>query len=465
MGVYWGKKLRYTQKPGEVITLGAGENVSVPAFEIKKNESSYSRNVSSRNYPALSVRPGRATAFAAITTPNALGQRNNEYPHVQDGTVWKRWDGAAWQNVQTGLTSAAGKFLEFNTETVRYTILVNGTNVYSWTGTVAASIAGAPATSLYAVDDFRLYALLGSVLKCTAEGSITDWTTVDDADTIILAGMVGAGTAIATFKDSVICWSEQTMHVLYGDDPYNFYPQDPMQYGCISDRSVVIHDSPDGRATLYFLDYGKFMRYTGGSPQEMSQKVRAYLEAINTTYKTKCVAGKHGKYIYLSIPYGASATANNLTLEYDTELDNWYVIDQGYVEFTNIGEFFYGVDSAGAFHKINSGTTFNGTAISWSYITGVWKKGAVSQKEVVSDYWAVLDLPAASTLTLSYSTTVDGDDFVLLYTFTGSAAEQMTRAQVPTTALQNIDWHRLKFAGTGPCTIHYLQEDLRIKAR
>lgn len=463
MGVYWGNKLRHAQKPGETITLGDGEN-TLSTFEIKKSESSYSRNVSSRNYPALSVRPGRATAFAAITTPNAFSQRNNEYPHVLDGTVWKRWDGAAWQTVQAGLTSAAGKFLEFNTEAKRYTVLVNGTDIYSWDGTTAASIAGAPATTLYTVDDFRLYALLGSVLKCTAEGSITDWTTADDADTIILAGMIGPGTAIAAFKDSVICWSEQTMHVLYGNDPYDFYPQDPMQYGCISDRSIVVHDSPDGRAMLYFLDYGKFMRYSGGSPQEMSQKVRKYLEAINTTYKAKCVAGKHGKYIYLSIPYGA-VTSNNLTLEYDTELDKWYPIDQGYVEFVNIGEFLYGVDSAGAFHKINSGTTVNGTAIAWSFITGVWKKGAVSQKEVISDYWAVLDLPATSTLTLSYSTTVDGDDFVTLHTFTGSATEQMTRAQVPTTALQNIDWHRLKFAGTGSCTIHYLQEDLRVKAR
>lgn len=461
MCAYWGKSLRHQIKPGKPFTIGGGENTFLTPFEIKKEESTYSRNVSSRNFPALSVRLGRAAdPFIAITTPNALGQRNNQYPHVLDGTTWKRWDGSAWQNVQTGLANAQAKILEFNTEATRYTILVDGTNRYSWDGAAAASITGAPATNLYAVDDYRLYALLGSVLKCSAAGSVTDWTTVNDADSIALTGMIGTGTAIASYKDTVISWGEQSMHVLYGDDPYNFELSDPMENGCISDRSVINHNG-----ILYFLDYGKFMRYTGGKPVEMSQKVRTYLEAINTTYKSKCVAGKHGKYIYLSIPYGAGATTNNLTLEYDTEFDAWYPIDQGWVDFVNIGNNFYGVTSTGTFHTINSGTTNGGSAISWSYITGVWNQGTVSQKKTLSDLWMIIDLPIGSTLTVSYSTTVDADDFTLLYTFTASATEQMTRVKVPTTALQSVNWWRLKIAGTGPCTIHSIQEDLRIKSR
>jgi hypothetical protein len=458
---YFGRKLKYQNSPGKPFAIGDGENTFLTPFEIKKSEATYSRNTSSRNYPALSVRPGReADPFTAITTPNALGQRNNEYPHVLDGTVWKRWTGSAWTNVQTGLTSAAGKFLEFNTETNRYTILINGTNKYSWNGSSAASITDAPATSLMTVDDYRLYALNDSTLQCTAAGSVTDWTTADDADTITLTGMTGSGTAITSYNDTVICWGEQSMHVLFGNDPYDFELSDPMEYGCISNRSVIEH-----RGVLYFLNYGRYMRYVGGRPGEMSQKVKSYLEAINTTYKVKCVAGKHGRYIYLSIPYGSTATENNLTLEYDTELDNWYVIDDGYVAFVNIGEYFYGVDEDGNFYTINSGTDDAGTDISWSHITGVWNQGTVSQKKVLSDLWAVVYLPTGSTLAVSYSTTVDADDFVALYTFTASATEQMTRIQVPTTALQMVDWYRLKFEGTGPCAIHYLEENLRIKPR
>jgi hypothetical protein len=98
-------------------------------------------------------------------------------------------------------------------------------------------------------------------------------------------------------------------------------------------------------------------------------------------------------------------------------------------------------------------------------VSGVWTEGNIIGKKVISDYWVVADLPATSTLTLSYSTSVDNNDFVLLYTFTGNADEQNTRVQVPTTALQNINWYRLKFAGTGACTIYYICPRLRVKAR
>jgi hypothetical protein len=457
---YWGKRnLSYKSVPQPPISLGDGVNTFFTPFEIKKSELSYARNISSRNYPALSVRPGRATAFADITTPNGLSQRNNEYPHVLDGTTWKRWDGTEWQTVASSMANAPAKFLEFNTEAKRYTVFADGTNRKSWDGTLVANLADAPATPLYAMDDYRLYALTGSVLKCSAEGSITDWTTADDADTILLTSMIGSGTAIAAYNDSVVCWSEQTMHVLFGNDPYDFYLSDPIEDGCISDRSVITHN---GR--LYFLDFGKYKVFTGGRPEDISQKVKAYLDNINLTYKAKCVAGKHGKYIYLSIPYGA-VTTNNLTLEYDTELGNWYVFDEGYVDFVNIGEFLYGVASDGKHYKINSGTTNAGAAIVWSAITGVDNAKVLRQKKVISDIYVLCDLPVLSTLTVSYSTTVDGDDFTTLYTFTASANEQNTRIHVPTTALQNIDFYRLKFAGTGPCTIYYIEPHTRIKPR
>ncbi|MFW9968618.1 MAG: hypothetical protein ACFFDF_00360 [Candidatus Odinarchaeota archaeon] len=456
---YFKTRLNYQSKPGTPFKIGDGENTFLSPFDINKSESSYSRNTSSGQYPALSVKQGRQDAFEAITTPNALGQRNNQYPHVQDGTVWKRWDGAAWQNIQTGLTSATGKFIEFNTEAKRYTVLFNGTEKYAWDGSSVTNLTQAPATNLITVDDYRIYALAGTTLKCSAESSITDWTILLNADSIPITSAKGIGTALTNFNDVVIAWTEQSMHVLYGNDPYDFDWAIPLSDGCISNRSVITH-----KKQLYFLDFGEYKVYTGGKPEVMSHKVQKYLKGINTSYKSLCVAGSSGKYIYLSIPYG-TATTNNLTLEYDTDFDKWYVHNVGYVDFTNIGETLYGIDSSGNLYSINDGTDHSGSAISWSHITGVWNSGTVSQKKVISDLWLVLDLPTTSTLTVSYSTTVDNDDFTLLYTFTGNADEQMTRVQIPTTALQNIDWYRLKFAGTGPCTIHYLQEDLRVKAR
>jgi hypothetical protein len=451
---YWQKRPQSQIKPSGLIRLGDGENTAVPAYEIARSESSESRNTSSRKYPALSTIPGVTSTLSTITTPNAAGVRNNEYAHVQDGTVWKRWDGSAWQEVAAGLANAKGKFVEFNTEAKRYTVLMNGTDKKAYDGTTVTDLTDAPETNLICVDDFRIYALKGSTLSCSAESSVTDWTTVNSADSFSLTGMVGEGTAIATYNDTVIAWSEQTMHVVYGNDPYDFYPTDPMSYGCISDKSVLQHEGK-----LYFLGHGKYYAYTGGKPAEISQKVRKCLEGINTVYKSLCAAGKHGKYIYLSIPYGTS-TVNNLTLEYDTEWGKWYVRNVGYSDFFNIGEYLYGITPTGTIYRLNTGDTTE----SWYHITGVITHDTIMQKKVLSNLWLSINLPIGSTLTVSYSTAESGD-FTVLYTFTASASDQNVRVQVPTTALQNIDKYRLKFEGTGPCEIHYMEECLRIKGR
>lgn len=84
-------------------------------------------------------------------------------------------------------------------------------------------------------------------------------------------------------------------------------------------------------------------------------------------------------------------------------------------------------------------------------------------KKVISDIYAVIDLPVGNTLTLSYSTSVDINDFATLYTFTSNANEQNIRVRIPTTLLQNINWYRLKLNGTGHSKVHYLEIHGRFK--
>ena len=316
------KAPRYKVEPTAPIYLGGGINTYGTPFNIKEGEARDSRNTSSRSYPALSVRPGIDDAFTAITTPNALGQRNNQYPHVQDGTVWKAWNGTAWVNVQTGLTSATGKFVEFATGTTLYTILANGTDVYSWDGTTAASIADAPKTKLYAVHKGRVYALLGKELKFSALNLITDWTTVLDAGSISITNAKGDGTAISEFDDQVYVWTAQSFHNLYGTGPLNYTLSDISDDGCISDRSVI-EGKYNGAKALYFMDYGWVKAFSGSSPVRVSHSVKKFIDGINLTYKDKVCAGKNGKYLYWAIPY--ETTENNVVLEYDTDLNIWNV--------------------------------------------------------------------------------------------------------------------------------------------
>lgn len=450
---------RYKTEPSEPIYLGDGINQYGTPF-IKQSYARDSRNTSTRSYPALSVRPGTASAFSAITTPNALGQRDNTYPHVLDGTTWKRWSGTAWTNVQTSLANAAGKFIEFATGTTLYTILADGTNKYSWDGSSAASITDMPATNLIASHAGRVYALLGKVLSFSALNLITDWTTALDAGSISVTRAQGDGTAITEFDDQIYVWSAQSFHTLYGTGPLNYSLSDISNDGCISDRSVIESKHNNSKA-LYWMDYGWIKVFTGSTPQKEGHAVKTFLDGINLTYKAKICAGKNGKYLYWAIPYGTS-TANNIVLEYDTEFKIWNAYDRAIASFVNIGEYCYGVTPTGTLLDMDSGTTDASTAISWYHTTGAWNRQTLRPK-TVNEIPVVLDLPVGSTLTLGISETIDDDDFTTIYTFTASATEQHVVVPVDLDYLQNTDWYRLKFIGTGPCTIYYIGQDIRVE--
>ena len=460
---YYGKKLRYTQENAPPIMLGGGVNTSSPtAFNIDKSEAYSSLNTTSTKFPALSVRAGYTVLYgtdvAALTAEYASGVRGGTQYHVQDNTVWKYWNGSAFANLATGLTAAQGKILEFNITAKRYTILVNGTEKKYWDGSSVADITDGPATNLYTVDDNRLYALKGSVLYSCALELLTDWTTVDDADENPLVGMLGDGVAISKYSDMVICWSDQTMHIVYGDDPLNTTKTEPIPNGCVSDRSVITYDG-----ILYFMDYFKIMAFTGGLPIEISQKVREYLNNINYTYKAGICAGQWGRYLYWSIPYGSTATANNLILQYDIENKTWYPWNFGVTNFVKIGEDLIAIKTDGEIIKLHDGTTDGGTAIASEHTTGIWDAIPVKNKKADSAYYVSALVPVGSTLTIAYSTTVTGDDFVTLKTFTPSATEQTAKIMIPTDKLHNFNYKRLKFSGTGPYDIYYIEEKKRVR--
>lgn len=452
---YWGKRLKKKTESKRIL-LGDGINTFFPASKIKRSEATSSFNLSTHRYPSLSVRKGRENYSTAITTPNGIGTYLDANLHVVDGTTWKRWTGSAWTNVQTGLTNARANFVLYNTALSRFMICMNGTNKFAWDGTTVTTLTDAPATRLYCVDDYRLYALKDYTLYASAGGDITDWTTVLDAAELTLAGADGQATAITSIKNKTICFYENSMHVLYGNDPYDYYMNDPMNYGCLGDRAFIEH-----YGKLYFLWKDGLYVYSGGTPDKVSDKAKTYIEGINKTYRNLCCMGKHEKYIYISIPYG-TATTNNITLEYDTQLDIWNIHNEGYTGFTNIAGDLIGLDKDGQSWEINSGDDDEGDDISWEWISGMIDYESISNNKTISDLYFAIYLPAGSTLQVYYST---GGDFKLLNTFKDNREEQITRIKVPMEILSNIPRYQLKLVGTGQCYIDQMDEYFRIKPR
>jgi hypothetical protein len=438
---------------------GMGENQYGTPFTINEAESRRSLNLSSREFPAMQTRPGRAHSFTAITTPNALGARDNQYPHVLDGTAWKRWDGAAWQTVQGSLTSARAKFIDFTTGTSKFTIMSNGTDRYFYDGSSVASIAAFPATKIMTSHKGRIYAMLNRELKFSALNLVTDWTTVNDAGSISITNAKSDGVAITEYADHVVVLTGNSMHELHGSGPSSYTLIDISgDDGCSADRTLI-----ESSGILYWLDGSEFKAYSGGMPVVISQKVQYYLKGIPSAYKYKCCCGKLGKYIYLSIPYGASATECNLLLEYDTELQQWYPHSGNFVDFITIGEKLYGLDSTGKIWDMDNGTTDAGTAITWYKESGAYVRQSLRFKKSLQELHILFDQPVGSTFTISTSSTVDAADFTLRQTFTASASEQNIKANIDPFVLGNVDFYRLRLAGTGPVTVHAIEQYYRLE--
>ena len=457
-------RVRYTSQEQPPISPGDGINTFQTEFEIKKSELVSGLNISNRKYPALSSRPGMTKSFGTQSSPIAnfrgATSRNNSELQIVTGTTWQSWNGSAFANLATGLAATTANFVEFSaSDGTKYTVLVNGTQKKSWDGSSVVDLTQAPASKLYCVDDYRLYALDGTIIKSSALDDITDWTTVNDADENPCSGMLGTGTAIAAYNDMVIAWSEQTMHILFGNDPFDYELSDPIDAGCVSHRSVIKHDG-----VLYWVGINKIYAFTGGKPIVVSQKIRKYLENINYTYKDLIVSGEWGKYIYFSIPYTTSTT-NNITLEYDTELGTWYVWNVGFSSFASIGQGLYGITPAGVINLTQQGSTDTGENISWEAVFGTWESKPLRQPKVLSELYFVLDLPIKSTLAVYYSETFDNNDWQILREFTENSDEQNVRVQIPTDRLYNLKWYRLKLVGTGPCTLYYIEPHIRVKMR
>jgi len=71
-----------------------------------------------------------------------------------------------------------------------------------------------------------------------------------------------------------------------------------------------------------------------------------------------------------------------------------------------------------------------------------------------------------ATMDVSYSTTVDSTSFTNLIStteLTFDGAEQKYNKIVPISTLQNVNWYRMKFAGTGQVSVNYLQKNVRVK--
>jgi len=461
---YFGSRITRKLEPQELIVLGGGVNTSSTPFDISKAEALTSLNTISSDFPALSVRAGRTAMYGTVasplTTPNGVGIRNNNEVYVHDATAWKKWGGSNWSTLAT-VANTPSEMREFVRPADRLLLLTNATDQKVYNGSAVSNITSAPKSNIYTADDYRVYGVEGSVLECSDILNHAEWVTGDSA-TIPMTSMEGTATAMSRYQNMTVVWSATTMHLLLGSISENFKFVEKIQSGCVGYKAHCTHNG-----VLYFVDHGEIKAFTGGVPSAISEKVKFYLDNMNYTHKAKVCAIGHGNYLYISIPYGTTATTNTITLVYDIVNKVWHPWNFGILYFYKIENDIYGIDTSGVIWKLNSGTADGATAITWSHETGVWFDKVLRQRKVYSDIYVNIDLPLNSTCKLSYATVVEPtvDDWISLYDFEENANEQIVRVQIPTSVLYNAEYPCFKFSGTGPCTIYHIEPHVRIKRR
>lgn len=447
-------------KSKKIVTqLGHGINNGLSPFDIKDNVLSEAKNIGSRLFPALKTRESRSN-FGDSLSGSAwhLGKRKDDYLTVVDGFTWKFWDGSTWQSIVSGLTETYSKTVGF----MGKTLLVNGANRKYWDGTNSGDIGGGiPESNFLAVHANRVYSASRSTQKLSYSASriYNDWTTAADAGSIVVETRDGAGASgLTTFSNHIVLFKEDSIHELFGTGPSNFTFQTLTEnIGCISDRTIV-----EVSGVLYFLGPSGVYAYAGGTiPQLVSFPVQDYIDRMDLSRKLTASAGTDGERYYLSIPID---TSGRIMLVFDARQNvrKWYVEDEeNVVEFAFLQNSLYGLTYDGQIKKMID--TSASESVDWYAITRPYSFGGLSGKNSLNKLFFVIDLPEASTFKCAISTQAQDGTFTDIKTFTGSTAIQKARIEVPLTIAQNVDWYRIKLYGTGPCTVHAMEQLSRVR--
>lgn len=454
----WSTKPKTQLKTGSnivPISLDGGINREDSIFNLNPSEAWDSYNVISKEKGSIELFKAPITLESFTFNIRSYGIcRNNKTIHLLVDNTWRyatynvTTNSLTWTNIKTdcilaGLYSTT--FIDFQADGVLYTILANKHEVLAWDGTTVTTLTDAPKTPMYTVDDYRLYALKDNVLYFSEKGDITDWSWGGTP----LTGSKGRSTAITTCSDKVFCFTDQTLHILYGDDENNFSLSEIINYGCLSHLAVRVRDND-----VYFLGYNGLYRYASGAIENLSRKLKLSSFRYSTWYDYRlCV---FQDYIYFK---------SFETYVLDTNTWKWFssfaLVDSlDYIVNDYRGEMLLSINTNSIKHVNHSNAD---TITPWHHITGM--RFEAFNKQTVGPLKVLYKLPTGSTMKVAYNTNPDNPTWTDIYTFGNTPSTQPVTVDIPLTMLNNVDFYNLKFYGTGDFKIYSIGEDKRLHVR
>jgi len=444
-----------------------GENKLDP-FSIGDSYATETKNVTSNKYPALTVRPGY-TSLGGSFGSKILGLgvwKDSELQAVMNG-MWYKRAGSAWINVASGLNpNADWSFANFKGNLSGISLIAaNGVDpIKVYDGTTLSNLATAPAGGNY-IEQYmdRLYCAVGNDLRFSSYRKANDWTTAagDDADSGFITVETPNGETLNAIKSGLThltLFKPSSIHELYGSAPSNYRMVTvTTEIGIINNKCAATING-----TMYFLDDKGIYQYSGGTlpDKQFSLPVQYYIDNMNKAARNTCCVGTDGKKLYVSIPM-VSSTAPDTILEYDPQFGTWYVWkDFTTLQFAKMGDNWFTGDTAGKV-LLMGGVADESTAITWEWVSKPFGSDSLARKIRWHALWIVVDLPLYSSLNVYLSKSASGDDWELAKSITSSSTIQGARVIIPTNMVANANYIRIKFTGSGPCTVYSFDRDQR----
>lgn len=452
----WPSKPKQSHKSGvntTPIALDGGVNKDGTIFNIGQNQAWDCLNTSSDIKGALTLEkaPYQIDFFDPVHEIQASGV-SRSLLHVVTNGVWKSAINIdsylTWSNRKTDVPlTAKGSIIDFQGDGVLYTILASNDGVWSWDGTTVTELVNAPKTDLYAVDDYRLYALMDNNIYASAPNDPTTWPTK-----ISLVGALGDSTAILSHKDKIYCFTTGSVHILYGDDEGNFDLSGSYPYGCISSKAATIY-----KDDIYFVSADGLYKYNGYEGfVNISKAINSYIvPMIEGVYKLYCIEDK----LYMQV------NSQKFMLHLDEPM-KWHKISNKnlsvYMMYAGdlFGNMALGVAEDGVYYCNNKNAN---TTAAWQHTTPMRFIGF--NKQTISSMPILFYLPINSTMKLEYNTNPNTPSWQELYTFTANATVQNQLIYIPMDKLNNVDMYQLKLSGTGDFVLYYIGDDGRVKIR
>jgi len=454
-------------KPPITQRIFKGSNKLDP-FSIGPEYATDTYNLSSSKFPAVTTKPGYTLLGLAIGT-KVLGMgvwKDTELHAVFNDGTWRKWTGSAWSAaLASGLdTSAEWSFCNFKGNLTDYNLIgSNGVNsAQRYDGTNVQVLAGAPAAINYIDEhDNRLYGVVNGIQVAFCELNVpTNWSTIaqNDSDPGSIQKEINTGKKIVGLKAGsghVTVFFPTSCHELYGTSASDFsFVEMAPDIGMINNKCAV---NLEGQ-TYFFSERGGY-QYAGSRPRKnYFTAVQWYADNMNQTSKSLSCMGSDGKNVYIGISL-SSSTAPDTILVYDPTVINNYGEPAGIWNvwndiqplcFARMGNDLYIGDATGRVLKIG-GTTNNGAAISWRWVSKPFTASSISQVIRWMSAWITANLPSGSTMNLYLSKSASGDaDWQIAKSITSNGLIDSTSIYFDTSIAMNAKFIRMKIEGTGP---------------